>query len=30
MVGGDKGEYKGKEWLTEMKANMKLRNDWRR
>jgi len=26
MVGGDEGEYEGKEWLAEMKANMKVRN----
>ena len=30
MVGGDEGEYEGKEWLAEMKANMKVRNGWRR
>ena len=30
MVGGDKGEYEGKEWLAEMKANFKVRNGWRR
>ena len=26
MVGGDKGEYEGNEWLAEMKVNMKVRN----
>ena len=30
MVGGDEGEYEVKEWLTEMKANMKVRNGRRR
>ena len=30
MVGGDKGEFEGKEWLAEMKANIKVRNGWRR
>ena len=30
MVDGDEGEYEVKEWLAEMKANMKVSNAWRR